>query len=405
MAAEPDWAAVAAAAGAEAGDVDPALLGRFLPELAAVAADGHRLAVRELARAERNGERAAAAGVPLRDLVDLYLSAAWRAWRRLPGLSGDAVPGPAVRDVGEAVLRAVDDAVAALGEGYLAGQRAVVRREESQRREFLDDLFSGTGDRSALAARGAALGVDLTGPRQVVLARAARPYRDATPVVSAVTRALVGGLGPASPDALVATRAGLLVAVLPAGATADPDRLLGLVTDALARPGGGGTPVGGGTAAAGVCAAGRRVAVGGSHPDAPGVARSFAEARDALELADRLELPDPVVRSRDLLVYTVLLRDSAAMWDLLHAVLDPLQGARGGAVPLLETIRAHADSGGNAAATARSLHLSVRAVTYRLRRVAELTGWDPAVPDQAYVLATAAIGARALGWPGRDGPG
>jgi DNA-binding PucR family transcriptional regulator len=45
------------------------------------------------------------------------------------------------------------------------------------------------------------------------------------------------------------------------------------------------------------------------------------------------------------------------------------------------------------------MHLSVRAVTYRLSRLRELTGYDPGVPDQLYVLQTAALGARLLGWP------
>ena len=45
------------------------------------------------------------------------------------------------------------------------------------------------------------------------------------------------------------------------------------------------------------------------------------------------------------------------------------------------------------------MHLSVRAVTYRLSRLHELTGYDPGVPEQLYVLQTAALGARLLGWP------
>ena len=83
----------------------------------------------------------------------------------------------------------------------------------------------------------------------------------------------------------------------------------------------------------------------------------------------------------------------------MDAVLTPLDTARGGAGPLLDTLRAHAGTGANATATARALHLSVRAVSYRLRRIHELTGYDPGVPGDAYVLTTAALGARALGWP------
>jgi DNA-binding PucR family transcriptional regulator len=50
------------------------------------------------------------------------------------------------------------------------------------------------------------------------------------------------------------------------------------------------------------------------------------------------------------------------------------------------------------------MHLSVRAVTYRLDRVKQLTGYDPAHPEQRFVLQSAVLGARLLGWPGRSLP-
>jgi hypothetical protein len=145
--------------------------------------------------------------------------------------------------------------------------------------------------------------------------------------------------------------------------------------------------------------AGWRVAVGRPHPGPSGVLQSYDEAVDALEVADRLGLHDRLVLAADLLVYRVLLRDRAAMGDLVGAVLLPLQAARGGAAPLLDTLEAYFASGGVAARTARRMHLSVRAVTYRLARVRQLTGHDPADPASALALQVAVIGARLLGWP------
>ena len=127
--------------------------------------------------------------------------------------------------------------------------------------------------------------------------------------------------------------------------------------------------------------------------------RSYDEAGDALDVAERLSLPDPVVAAADLLVYQVLLRDRAAITDLVAAVLSPLATARGSAGPLLATLQAYYDCGGVAARAARRLHLSVRAVTYRLARVQALTGHDPADPAQGLALRVAVIGARMLGWP------
>jgi DNA-binding PucR family transcriptional regulator len=41
----------------------------------------------------------------------------------------------------------------------------------------------------------------------------------------------------------------------------------------------------------------------------------------------------------------------------------------------------------------------VRAVTYRLDRVRELTGFDPADPADRFSLHAAVLGARLIGWP------
>ena len=83
-------------------------------------------------------------------------------------------------------------------------------------------------------------------------------------------------------------------------------------------------------------------------------------------------------------------------------MLTPLTAARGGAEPLLRTLEAYFAAGGNASLGARSLHLSVRALTYRLEKIAELTGRDPADPAQRFELQTAVTGARLLGWPDRE---
>jgi DNA-binding PucR family transcriptional regulator len=146
-----------------------------------------------------------------------------------------------------------------------------------------------------------------------------------------------------------------------------------------------------------------RLGVGRPGTGASGVRASYRDAREALDTAARLGLPGPVIDAADLLVYRVLLRDRAAITELVEELLAPLRVARGGAAPLLATLSAYFDSGGNAMQTARSLHLSVRAVTYRLDRVARLTGHNPADPTQRFALHAAVLGARLLDWP--DWPG
>jgi DNA-binding PucR family transcriptional regulator len=129
------------------------------------------------------------------------------------------------------------------------------------------------------------------------------------------------------------------------------------------------------------------------------VVRSYEEAADALDVAQRLGLPERIARAADLLIYQVLLRDRTAIADLVRTVLLPLDTARGGAASLLATLSVYFAHGGVAAAAARDLHLSVRAVTYRLARVKDLTGRDPAMPAEALTLQVAVMGARLLDWP------
>ena len=128
------------------------------------------------------------------------------------------------------------------------------------------------------------------------------------------------------------------------------------------------------------------------------------EAADALDLAGRLGFTAPVLRAADLLVFPVLLRDRDAITDLVTTVLGPLREARGGPRPYLETLTALFDNQGNHTATAREMHLSVRAVTYRLERIRALTGFHPAEPTQRFTLQTAVLGARLLGWCDDEGP-
>ncbi len=400
-----DLAAITSAASREAGGVPSDLLGDFLPAVHAAALTGRRLTAAELTGYGRSGERAAESGVALRGLVDLYLSAAWRLWRELPDPGGVV----ATRAAGLAVLRAADDAVAAAAEGFERAALSVARRQEAERIEFLDDLLGGRGNLPELVTRGAAFGLRLAGPHQVVLVGGSAGARYGGPQGLAVERLVANAVAPA--PSLAMARGGRLVAVIGVTSGDEAARLAGTLTSELSQ--GADDPAGQGPAAAGadgdVAApepgrAGRparawRVAVGRAYTGPVGVLRSYDEAMDALDVAERLHLADPVVNAADLLMYRVILRDRAALSDLVGALLLPLSEARDGAGPLLDTLEAYFASGQVAVQAAQRLHLSVRAVTYRLARVRGLTGQDPARAADALALQVAVIGARLLDWP------
>jgi sugar diacid utilization regulator len=385
---------VAAAGASDAGGLDADLLGDFLAAVAAAVAAGRQLRRAELHRYRARGEEAARRGVPLRALLDLYLSAAWRLWRHLPVVIEAAADPAAVVRAGEAVLRAADDAVAALAEGYQLARRNLVRAQEAARREFIDDLLSGRATVAGLMQRAAGFGLDLAGPHAVAVVRAEKQFTDGSELTARIERAVQGSKADA--DSLVASKEGLLVVVFAAPDRPAAEHVLDRLTAVLGpRPG-----VSGGVELRRRAGIGRwQVGAGRPRPGPQGVVASYDEAREAIELADRLGLPAPVVRAADLLIYQVLLRDRTAIADLVTDLLAPLQRARGGAQPLLDTLEVYFESGGNAARTARVQHLSVRAVAYRLARVHRLTGHDPTTSTQRFTLHAAVLGAKLLGWP------
>jgi hypothetical protein len=368
-----DLDAVAAGAARDAGGLDPALLGDFLGTAVEAATTGRRLRRAELTRYSERGAAAALSGVPLRATVDLYLSASWRLWEQLPE-GGTAAQ---VRKAALAVLRAADDGVAALCEGYQVARNDLSRRQESDRREVFDALLAGGADAVRVLARAESLGLDLAMPHAVYVVSSARPLD--VSLAGRLERALQGTRGDAG--VLLAEKHGRTVLIVNAPdaaalqhVTAQLTRVLGATKDwqaAVGRPAGG--------------------------PD--GIRSSYLQALDSLELAARLDLEAQVVDAAQLVVFRVLLRDRPAVAELITSTLAPLLAAKGGPGPLLATMEAYFDTGGNATETARLLHLSVRAVTYRLARVQDLLGVDPGDPSLRFTLHAAVLAARLLNWP------
>jgi sugar diacid utilization regulator len=354
--------------------------------LADAAINGRRPDAFELDAVRELGRRAAAQGVGARRAVDLYLSAAWRLWRQLPVVVRSSDPEK-VRRAAEAVLRVLDDAVGVLVDGHQAERRDMIRHEEAQRAEFVDDLLRGDADVARLVERAEPFGIDLGKPHHVALVAPRDVDGTAERAAIALERAVVERFG--DREVLVAAKDGRVVVVVPGGSAPAFALLKGVdVGAALQQELSRRKP------------AGRwRVAAGRAFPGAYGVARSYEEALEALTFADRLGLDTDVIDARDLLVYRVLGRDQAAIVDLVRDVLTPLDQVRGGADVLLETLREYFNAGEVATEAARRLHVSVRTVTYRLARVAQLTGYSVSQPDQRFSLHAAVLGARLLDWP------
>jgi purine catabolism regulator len=279
---------------------------------------------------------------------------------------------------------------------------AETRTEQRLRGEFLTDLLNhvpGVGD-ELLLARARALGMEIAPAYAVALVSVTPPGPEVAgthpaadePLLEAAAQALL----PAVRDSGALFQVlGRRLAVLwpvgtrsapPRGLVDPPERLLRLAADLqryLAEHNGH-------RAAGGV---------GRAHPGVSGAARARQEAEQALWSAWHLFGGDYLCNYTDLGIYRLLLplRDHhraelRAFYEETLGALAPADsdgnGTAGPHAKLLETLDAFLAHGGNHSETAKALILHRNTLSYRLDRIAEVTGLDlndPAVRFRAQV--------------------
>ncbi|MEU6497217.1 helix-turn-helix domain-containing protein [Streptomyces sp. NPDC046984] len=332
--------------------------------LSDAATTGRRLTRDEIESHRALGAKAAEAGHGWRDLVRAHITAG----RECRPVVSDSVH----------VLTVIEQAVDAFADGYERAQRLVIRKEEAVRREFIDDLLHGRGDPGQLASRCERFGLRLSRGHAVAVAKGPEFYDETDPIPRQVADDLFARFE--SRRILFTTKDGRMVCIAPGD---QEDVLIHFAKLVYAATGAS------------------QVAIGRLRTGTVGIGHSYEEALNALDVAQRMGFEDPLLRASEMLVFPVLARDRQALVDLVHHTLEPLVQARGGAQPLLDTLTTYFDTGCVAAAAARKLSLSVRALTYRLERIHTLTGSDPTDPAHRYTLQTAVLGARLLDWPNR----
>jgi DNA-binding PucR family transcriptional regulator len=266
-----------------------------------------------------------------------------------------AAPG-AEREVREAVLRYSREVAFSAAEVY--ARAAEMRGAWDARLEALvvDALVRGDGDDS-VRSRVSALGWSGRGQALVVVGTTA------TALDELRTADLRRAARRAAGDALVGIHGDRVVLVL--GGEGD---LVAAATSLLPKLGPG------------------PVVIGAAVPSVAEAARSAAAALAGLAAAPAWpQAPRPVLAD-DLLPERVLIGDAAARATLVDQAYRPLAAA-GGAV--LETLSAYLATGRSLEAAARQLYVHPNTVRYRLRKVSEITGWDPLDARESFVLQVA----------------
>ncbi|MDX6286082.1 MAG: hypothetical protein QOG53_1567 [Frankiales bacterium] len=332
----------------------------------------------ELAALRASAVRRAEERVPLDAVLTAYHVGARFGWR---ALVDDAQPADAdaLLSAADGVLRYIQAVTAAVSSAYLEEQQAISGEERDARRSLAGALLAGEPT-ELLATR---LGVRVA-PAYVALALdiGSHPDEEDVGVVGAVAarrklRRVQERLDAIGSDPVLglldATGGTVLLPTMPSHVTSLLNHLPGLVTD-VAK------------------AAGATVIAGAAGcTSTEDLARAARQAHDVLALARRLDRPPGVYQLSDVLLEYQLTRDSDAR-PVLAGLLDPLEANP----DLIRTLEAYVTHELDRRATAGALHVHPNTLDYRLRRVARLTGLDPARPTGLQLLA-ASLTARRLG--------
>jgi DNA-binding PucR family transcriptional regulator len=129
------------------------------------------------------------------------------------------------------------------------------------------------------------------------------------------------------------------------------------------------------------------VAAGRRHKAAAGISSSYTEAQEAALVGQDASAGGRLYAFSDTLLRHVL-RTRRYGNDLIAETIEPLlayDSARRAA--LVRTLSVYVDTRFNLTRTADQLHVHPNTVGYRLRRMGELTGHDPAEPEGLMLLA------------------
>lgn len=299
--------------------------------------------------------------VSLRHTVELVRLALEVLEQRLPGLAGDADERAVLT---EAVLRYGREIAFTAATSYAAAAEARGAWDARLEALVVDGIVRGDAEESLLS-RATALGWE---PATEATVLVGRPSADDPPTVVFGVRSRAARIGR---PVLLSVQGTRLVVVL-AGPTSRPEDhdVLSRIADVFG---------------AGPVVAGPTVAdLGEAH-------RSAADALSGLRAVVGWPGAPRPVRSADLLPERALAGDPEAERQLVDQMARPLDES-GGA--LLETLDAYLEGGGTLEGCARVLFVHANTVRYRLRRIAEITGRNPADPRDALVLRIALMVGR-----------
>jgi DNA-binding PucR family transcriptional regulator len=300
-------------------------------------------------------------------------------WETVLSSADENVPAEreaALRIAGQ-LLEHMDMLSTAAAQGYLDELQSVWSDREVVRRDLLDALIAGEGDSERVRRLARSLRLRLGDRYIVVIVRADECPAEETAEQSLAMRfalrrivdATRTHLRPKAGSLLVGMRHGEAIALFPFDEPGDVDGVRGacekLASDLVEQR--------------------ASVGISGAHEGLGKLAVSYSEAKEAIEVAVAAG-GGRVMAFKDVLIDSIV-RSSRHADRILEETIGPvLRYDAERQSQLVPTLRAYVDAGFNLTKSAELLRVHPNTVVYRLRRVEELTGRDPHVPDDLLLL-------------------
>lgn len=319
-------------------------------------------------------------GVPLESVLHAYRLWGEIVWQTI--LDAARPEDPQERDaalrIAGRVIAHINTVSTAVAQAYLDEAQGVWTDREVVRRDVLEALLAGKAASEEVRRQASSLHLELEENYLVVLARrhdgssnhVSRPSFPERGAMRKVVDVAKSHLQPVSASLLVGVRHDEVVALFP---LEGPDLLDVVKEQANAF-------------AAAASNEGFSVGIGGWHPGPAGIATSYSEAKEALEIALKERISGRAVAFDEVLLDHILSSSPRTERLLADAMLPLYDYDTSHGTDLIPTLRAYIGSGFNLTRSAATLCVHANTVVYRLRRIKEISGRDPHDPDDLILL-------------------
>lgn len=309
-------------------------------------------------------------GVSIEGLLQSYRlwgRSVWQAIRQVTDTT-DHEQVEASLQVVDRIMSYVDHASTVVAQAFFAEVAGITTDRSLIRGDTLDALLGAPSSSSQVERRLAALAPGFEAPHIVIVIRGDRSLGAGSAALRSLVDKVRDHLRPRDDRLTLGIRSSEVIAIYPTAAEESAESVYqasNRLAESLGR---------------GVVGLGRR------QTGMVGIALGYGEAAEAAAIADSLERFGQATQFRDVLL-DHLGRTSKYSTSLIEDTIKPLQMYdENRSATLVLTLRTFYESRFSLTRSARELHVHPNTITYRLRRIHELTGLDPSSPDDLLLL-------------------